>query len=177
MYLQIWVLKWAALWQNQQNTCAQRRLRSALAFTQSDKMLRSICIERVTKDPSFLRVDSEDWSDWAEALADLSLPWANTPFCWFCHDVAQIMLVVFKKATLAQTFKIYIYLHVLSILIPAASPSVCSLQSACEYKVWAESFTHWCHAQVDKFQLLTKIKAFEINFNNHYNIIPSTHID
>ena len=78
------------------------------------------------------------------------------------------MLVVFKKATLAHTFKIYINLHVLSVLIPAASPSVCSLQPACEYKVWAESFTHWCNAQVDKFQLLTKIKAFEIN-SNHYN--------
>ena len=52
------------------------------------------------------------------------------------------MLVVFKKATLAQTFKIYINLHVLSVLIPAVSPSVCSLEPACEYKVWAESFTH-----------------------------------
>ena len=176
MYLQIWVLKWAASWQNQQNTCSQRRLRSALAFTQSDQILCSICTERVTKDPSFLRVDIEDWSDWADAQADLSLPWTKTPFCWFCHDMAQIMLVVFKKATLAHTFKIYINLHVLSVLIPAASPSVCSLQPACEYKVWAESFTHWCHAQVDKFQLLTKIKAFEIN-SNHYNIIPSTHVD
>ena len=45
-------------------------------------------------------------------------------FYWFCHDVAQIMLVVFKKASLAHTFKIYINLHVLSVLIPAASPSV-----------------------------------------------------
>ena len=52
-----------------------------------------------------------------------------------------MMLAVFKKATLAHTFKIYINLHVLSVLIPAASPSVCSLQPACEYKVWAESCT------------------------------------
>ena len=48
--------------------CAQRRLRSACASTQS--------------------VDSEDWSDWAHAQADLSLRWEHVPFCWFCHEVA-----------------------------------------------------------------------------------------
>ena len=30
------------------------------------------------------------WSDWAGALADLSLRWAHMPFCWFCHDAAHI---------------------------------------------------------------------------------------
>ena len=29
------------------------------------------------------------WSDWADAQADLSLCWAHTSFCWFCHAVAQ----------------------------------------------------------------------------------------
>ena len=33
---------------------------------------------------------SEDWSDWADAQADLSLRWAHMPFCWFCHDAAQM---------------------------------------------------------------------------------------
>ena len=30
-------------------------------------------------------VHSEDWSDWANAQADLSFRWAHMPFCWFCH--------------------------------------------------------------------------------------------
>ena len=30
------------------------------------------------------------WSDWADAQADLSLRWAHTPFCWFCHDAAHM---------------------------------------------------------------------------------------
>ena len=31
------------------------------------------------------------WSDRADAQADLSLRWAHMPFCWFCHDAAQIL--------------------------------------------------------------------------------------
>ena len=34
------------------------------------------------------------WSDWANAQADLSLRWAHMPFCWFCHDVAQLCVCV-----------------------------------------------------------------------------------
>ena len=36
-------------------------------------------------------VHSEDWSDWADAQADLSLRWAQTSFRWFSHDVAQFL--------------------------------------------------------------------------------------
>ena len=32
------------------------------------------------------------WSDWADAQADLSLRWAHMPFCWFCHEVAQMIM-------------------------------------------------------------------------------------
>ena len=32
------------------------------------------------------------WSDWADAQADLSLLWAHMPFCWFCHEAAQMSL-------------------------------------------------------------------------------------
>ena len=41
----------------------------------------------VAKDPSFLHVDSED-SDQTGRM--LSLHWAHMPFCWFCHEAAQI---------------------------------------------------------------------------------------
>ena len=64
--------------------CAQRRLRSAWASAQS-----SLCAQWVAKDPSFLHADSKDWSDLADAQADLSLRWAQRSFCWFCHKAAQ----------------------------------------------------------------------------------------
>ena len=53
----------------------------------------SLSAQWIAKDPKFLHVDSEDWSDWADAKADLSLRWANRSFCWFCHEVAQILAV------------------------------------------------------------------------------------
>ena len=51
----------------------------------------------VAKDPSFLHVDSEDWSDWADAQADPSLHWAHMPFCWFCHEAAHLSKVCFSR--------------------------------------------------------------------------------
>ena len=33
----------------------------------------SLCTQYEAKDPSFLHADSEDWSDWVDAEADLSL--------------------------------------------------------------------------------------------------------
>ena len=35
-------------------------------------------------------VDSEDWSEWADAQADLSLCWAHKSFCWFCDEAAHL---------------------------------------------------------------------------------------
>ena len=43
----------------------------------------SLCIQWVAKNPTFLHVDSEDWSDWADAQADLSLRWAHSHFVGF----------------------------------------------------------------------------------------------
>ena len=80
-----------ASWQNQQNDmCAQRRLRSAWASVQSDQS--SLFAQWVAKDPSFLHAESEDWSDWADAQSDLSLRWAHMPVCWFCHEAAHSFL-------------------------------------------------------------------------------------
>ena len=75
--------------------CAQRRLGSAWASAQSDQS--SLCTQWIAKDPSFLHADSEDWSDWVDAQADLSHHWAHMPFCWFCHEVAQILIAIFLK--------------------------------------------------------------------------------
>ena len=67
--------------------CVQRRFRSAWA---SD--CASLCAQWVAKDPSFLHAHGEDWSDWADAQADLGLRGAHTPLCWFCHEAAQLNL-------------------------------------------------------------------------------------
>ena len=68
--------------------CAQGRLRSAWASARSDQS--SLCAQLVAKDPSFLRADSEDCSDWLDAQADLSLRWAHSHFVGFCHLGAHI---------------------------------------------------------------------------------------
>ena len=71
----------ARAWQNRQNNlCIQRRLRSALVSTQPDQCL--LWALWVAKDPKFLQADSKDWSDWADALADLSLCWADHLICF-----------------------------------------------------------------------------------------------
>ena len=61
--------------------CTQQRLRSAWASTKSDQS--SMCTQLVAKDLSSLHTDSEDWSNWADAQADLSLHWAHTQFVGF----------------------------------------------------------------------------------------------
>ena len=37
-----------------------------------------------------LSVQRKLWSDWADAQTDLSLRWAHKPFCWFCHEAAEM---------------------------------------------------------------------------------------
>ena len=81
---------WATSWQNQQNdTCAQGRLRSAWASALSDLVFAvrsmgswgpnvSICGQRRL------------WPDWANAQACLSRRWMQRSFCWFCHEAAQM---------------------------------------------------------------------------------------
>ena len=39
-------------------------------------------------------------SDWADAQADPSLRWAHMPFCWFCHEVAQLWRAIYLKLPL-----------------------------------------------------------------------------
>ena len=42
---------------------------------------------------------SEDWSDWADAQADLILCSANMPFCWFCHAAAHVCFLPGSERT------------------------------------------------------------------------------
>ena len=91
---------WASTGQNLQNgMCAQRSLRSDWASAQSDQSL--LFAQWVAKDPCFLHADSEDWSDRADAQADLSLCWAHMPFCRFCPTLAP-MPYCSKKAQITK---------------------------------------------------------------------------
>ena len=66
----------------------QIRLRSAWVSTQSDQSL--LCAFWIAKDQNLVHADSKDWSDWANAQADLSLRWGRMSCCWFCRAAAQI---------------------------------------------------------------------------------------
>ena len=91
-----WFMKpiWATTWQNQQNDCAPSEDLDQLGVRSvwSESLL---CAQWVAKDLSFLHADSEDWSDWADAQADLSLRWAHRPHYWFCHVAAHITKILF----------------------------------------------------------------------------------
>ena len=76
---------------HQNDLCAQRRLRSAWASSQSDQSQR--CPPEAKLGPklptectakTLIRLGG-----WVDAQADLSLRWAQKSFCWFCHEVAQ----------------------------------------------------------------------------------------
>ena len=83
---------WATSWQNQQNDmCAQQRLRSAWASAQSDQSL--LCAQLVAKDPMFLHADSEETGQSESSLGAhtilLVLSWGGSyllfSFVTSCH--------------------------------------------------------------------------------------------
>ena len=39
------------------------------------------------------KAHSKDWSDWADAQADLSLRWVHKSFSWFYHAAAHILQI------------------------------------------------------------------------------------
>ena len=53
--------------------------------------------------------------DWADAQSDLSLRWAQMPFCWFYHEVAQKNWTAGKLAVvilkLGQVMRKYVLRH------------------------------------------------------------------
>ena len=60
------------------------------------------CTQWVAKDPRlfFFVQTARLWSDWADALADLSLCWAHMLFCRFCHVLAHICKLILWFCTL-----------------------------------------------------------------------------
>ena len=56
------------------------------------------------KELRFLRVDSENWSDRADAQVDLSLRWVHMSFCWFFHVAAHICSVATRTKVSGAIF-------------------------------------------------------------------------
>ena len=106
---------WAATWQNQQNgMCAQRRLRSAWASAQSNQSL--LFAWRKLGSLVTHWAHSEDWSDWADAQADLGLRWAHRLYCWFCHEAAHISVhALFSFFRFSFPYTIYTFLVISSL--------------------------------------------------------------
>ena len=48
-------------------------------------LLPGLITRLIAKHPSFLHVDSEDWSEWVDVQAYLSVGWAQTPHCRFAQ--------------------------------------------------------------------------------------------
>ena len=89
--------------------CAQRRLRSAWA---SGPVWSESAMSAWRKLGSLAThwAHSEDWSDWADAQADLSLRWAHMPFCWFCHDAAHLSNICSYHALLSHSLILQYFL-------------------------------------------------------------------
>ena len=81
--------------------CAQWRLRSAWASTQSDQSLLSAW----RKLGSFTTywAHSKDWSDWVDAQAEQSLRWAHSHFAGFV--TWRLILIVFKHQWTEKNLK------------------------------------------------------------------------
>ena len=121
------ILKWATSWQNQQNgMCTQQRLRSAWASAQSDQ---SLCcpheerlgpwlpIERTTK--TLIRLGGcPGWSE--SSLGAQS-------FCWFCHEVAKVLMQQLQINAIKCTVKTLLRLGG----CPGWSESLLGAQSLC----------------------------------------------
>ena len=96
--------------------CAQRRLRSGWASAQSEP---SLCAQWVAKDPSFFHADSEDWLDWVDAQADLSLCWPHTHFVGFVMSWLISMYLTWRQITCRNVSFTVLYNHWKVVIEPA----------------------------------------------------------
>ena len=82
---------WAASWQNQQNDCMPSEDSDQPGHLPS--LIRVFAVHSM--DSYGLKLSScrqqSLRSDWADVQADPSLRWVHMPFCWFCHDMAQMI--------------------------------------------------------------------------------------
>ena len=87
--------KWATSWQNQQNDGAPSEDSGQPGHPPSLIRVFAVRMKKAWVLSYPLSAQRRLWSDWADAQADLSLRWAHMPFCWFCHEVTQMLLLLF----------------------------------------------------------------------------------
>ena len=91
---------WKNVWLNEPRHDKTNKMSVRPAKTQISLGIRpvssesSLCAQWVAKDPSFVHADNEDWSDWADAQADLSLRWAHSHIVGFVMSRLKCILVV-----------------------------------------------------------------------------------
>ena len=83
---------WAASWQNQQMACAPSEDSDQPGHASSLIRVFVVRMKKAWVLSYPLSAQQRGWSDWANALADLSLRWAHVSFCLFCHEAAHIWL-------------------------------------------------------------------------------------
>ena len=88
-------LIWALTWQNQQNDCAQRRLRSAWASAQLIRVF-AVRMKKAWVLSYPLSAQRRLWSDWADAQADPSLQWVHIHFVGFVMSQLICVLLCHK---------------------------------------------------------------------------------
>ena len=101
----------------------------------------SLCAQWVAKDRRFLQADSEDWSDWADAQADLSLRWAHTVtlLVLSCRGSFQTGLYL----EFATSFLIYMF-----YLIKSKRP----FYNCCYLRLHSQTcYSVWCHMVLIRF--------------------------
>ena len=92
------------------------------------------------------------WPDWADAQAHLSIRWAHMPFCWFCHEAAQIFLhfnmmhtlwclIVLQKTSRSTTKQTKLPVHPAKTHPPSLIKSL-----LLAWRNLGQLATHWAHS-------------------------------
>ena len=103
--MHVHIIIWAAKWQNQQNECAPSNDSDQPGHPPSLIRVITVRMKKAWVLSYPLSAQQRLWSDWANALADLSLCWAHSQFCWFCHVVAHIYMNFTHFVTTQDNFK------------------------------------------------------------------------
>ena len=89
----------------------------------------SLCAHWVAKDPRFLHVDSEDWSDKADAQADLSLRWAHNNIVGLSCRGSYLLLNGLQFVPFLKSFTETLWKSHLSRVMRKGTLALCSLRS------------------------------------------------
>ena len=84
-------IKWAAIWQNQQNGCAPSEDSDQPGHPPSLIRVFAVRMKKHWVLSYILSAQRRLWSDWAECPGGSETSLGEHSFCWFCPFVAQIL--------------------------------------------------------------------------------------